>query len=158
MFQYVYTQPSGWHLLTWCCRRFTTTFQEQLSAFREGEEKRLAQLVIPHVSKESDSVSTLFRLRLERVIANWKPTKIKTHPTTNFWTVYKKVADECDNDLVSKYVGDLDTSLLFVSTLSPLVRLIRLNRTSSPVLGGFVLGRDFCVHCPNHSRTPTKPH
>ena len=55
--------------------------------------------------------------RLEKAIANCKPTKIKTDPTTNFWTVYKKVADEHDDDLVSKYVGDLDTSLLFVSTI-----------------------------------------
>ncbi|KAF9649361.1 hypothetical protein BDM02DRAFT_3094942, partial [Thelephora ganbajun] len=44
--------------------------------------------------------------------------KIKTDPTTNFWTVYKKVADEHDNDLVSKYVGDLDTSLLFAGLFS----------------------------------------
>ena len=34
---------------------------------------------------------------------------------THFWTVYKKVADEHDSDMVAKYVGDLDTSLLFVS-------------------------------------------
>ena len=59
---------------------------------------------------------------------NWKPTKIKTDPTTNFWTVYKKVAGEHDSDLVSKYVGDLDTSLLFVSTFTSLARLLRLNR------------------------------
>ena len=51
-----------------------------------------------------------------------------TDPTTNFWTAYKKVADEHDSDLVSKYVGDLDTSLLFVSTFMSLARLIRLNR------------------------------
>ncbi|KAF9646017.1 hypothetical protein BDM02DRAFT_3076221, partial [Thelephora ganbajun] len=34
------------------------------------------------------------------------------------WTAYKKVADEHDNDLVSKYVGDLDTSLLFAGLFS----------------------------------------
>ena len=44
-----------------------------------------------------------------------KPTKLKTDPATHFWTVYRGVTDEHDSDLVSKYVGDLDTSLLFVS-------------------------------------------
>ena len=56
-----------------------------------------------------------------------KPAKIKTDPITNFWSVYKKVADEHDGDLVSKYVGDLDTSLLFVSVFISVVRLILLN-------------------------------
>jgi len=56
-----------------------------------------------------------------------RPTKIKTDPATNFWTVYKKVADEHDDDLVSKYVGDLDTSLLFVSTFIFPVPFILLN-------------------------------
>jgi hypothetical protein len=44
---------SEWHVLTWCYRRITTTFQEQLSAFREGEEKRLAKLVLFQVSNRS---------------------------------------------------------------------------------------------------------
>ena len=56
--------------------------------------------------------------RLEGAIASLKPAKIKTDPITNFWTVYKKVADEHDADLVSKYIGDLDTSLLFVSAFT----------------------------------------
>jgi len=64
---------------------------------------------------------------LEKAISTWKPARIKTDPTTNFWTVYKKVADEHDTDLVSKYVGDLDTSLLFVSAVTSLARPIRLN-------------------------------
>ena len=68
----------------------------------------------------------LSRFRLEKAITNWKPGKIKTDPTTNFWTVYKKVADEHDNDLVSKYVGDLDTSLLFVSAFTSPARLVHL--------------------------------
>ena len=57
----------------------------------------------------------MFYPRFENAIASLKPTKTKTDPTTHFWTAYKKVADEHDNDIVSKYVGDLDTSLLFVS-------------------------------------------
>jgi hypothetical protein len=56
MTQYVHTEPPEWQVLTWCCCRVTTAFQEQLSAFRGGEEKRLAQLVFPHLSKESSSV------------------------------------------------------------------------------------------------------
>jgi hypothetical protein len=113
-------------MLTWYCRRITTTFQEQLSTFREGEEKRLAQSVFLQVSNRSEPTS--FRFRFEKAIANWKPTKIRAEPATNFWTVYKKVADEHDNDLLSKYVGNLDTSLLFVSTFTSLPCLIRLNQ------------------------------
>ena len=52
----------------------------------------------------------------------------ETSPTTNFWTVYKKVADEHDNEMISKYVGDLDTSLLFVSTSPSLALLVILSR------------------------------
>ena len=51
MSQYVYTRLSGWHVLTWCRRRFITTFQNELSAFRKGEEERL-------VSNESGPVRT----------------------------------------------------------------------------------------------------
>jgi hypothetical protein len=65
---------------------------------------------------------------LEKAIANWKPGRIEADPITNFWTVYKKVADEHDTDVVSKYIGDLDTSLLFVSVFTLLTPLIRLNR------------------------------
>ena len=63
---------------------------------------------------------------MEKTIATLKPAKIKTDPGTNFWTVYKKVADDHDNDLISKYIGDLDTSLLFVSTSMSLLCSIRL--------------------------------
>ena len=78
------------------------------------------------------SESTLFRFRFEKAIANWKPAEIKTDPTTNFWTVYKKVADEYDSDLVSEFFRDLDTSLLFVSTFMSHAHLIRLNRVILP--------------------------
>lgn len=66
--------------------------------------------------------------RLEKIFANDKLTGTKASPTTNFWTTYKKVADEYDNDMISKYVGDLDTSLLFVSMPVSLVLLVPLNR------------------------------
>jgi len=69
---------------------------------------------------------------LEKAIADLKPPPNNIDPTTNFWTVYKKVADEHDNDLVSKYAGDLDTSLLFVSALVSLVCLFVLNRVLFP--------------------------
>jgi len=72
--------------------------------------------------------STLSCFRLEKAITNSKPTRIKTDSTTNFWTVYKKVADEHDHDLISKCVGDLDTSLLFVSALTSLTRPIHLTQ------------------------------
>ena len=90
----------------------------------------LAQLVSPQAPNRSES--TLFRFyRFERAVANRKPARIKTDPTTNFWTVYEKVAGEHDNDLVSTCAGDLDISLLFVSMFMSLVRLLRLNRVLS---------------------------
>lgn len=55
------------------------------------------------------------------------PKKRKTDPTTNFWTAYKEVAHEYDNDMTSKYVQDLDTSLIFVSRFASLVPCILLN-------------------------------
>ena len=116
MLQCVHTQLPGGHVLTWCCR----SFQEEL---RKGEEKRLAQSVFLQVSNGSRLIRiSSVPLRFEKAVANLKPAKIKTDPTTNFWTVYKKVADEYDDDLVAKYVGDLDTSLLFVSTFISLAR------------------------------------
>ena len=63
----------------------------------------------------------------ERAIANLNPKKTKTDPTTNFWTVYKEVADEYDNDMTSKCVQDLDASLLFVSTWTSLLLSTLLN-------------------------------
>ena len=54
--------------------------------------------------------------------------RIETDPITNFWTIYKKVADEHDAHLLSKCVGDLDISLLFVSAFTSPARHIRFNR------------------------------
>ena len=56
MSQYVQPNPPKWPVLMWCCCRITTAFQEERSASRKGEEKRLAQLVFPRVSKESSLV------------------------------------------------------------------------------------------------------
>ena len=66
------------------------------------------------------SEPAVFHFRFEKAIASLKPTKLKNDPATDFWTAYKKVADEHDHDLLSKYVGDLDTSLLFVSAVTSL--------------------------------------
>jgi len=66
-------------------------------------------------------------VRLEKAIANLKPMATEPDPTINFWTAYKKVADEHDDNMVPKYVGNLDTSLLFVSVFTTLVCLILLS-------------------------------
>ncbi|KAF9778758.1 hypothetical protein BJ322DRAFT_991366, partial [Thelephora terrestris] len=39
-------------------------------------------------------------------------------PAKTFWNVYKEVTDEHDNDLLKKYAGDLDTSLIFAGLFS----------------------------------------
>jgi len=62
----------------------------------------------------------LYCFRLEKAIATLKPAEIWADPTTSFWTAYKKVADEFDTDLASKYAGDLSTSLVFVSASTSL--------------------------------------
>ena len=54
--------------------------------------------------------------------------KPKTDPATQFWTVYRGVTDEHDEDLVSKYVEDLSNSLIFVSMFNVLAYSIHLNR------------------------------
>ena len=46
------------------------------------------------------------------------PVTHAVDPATAFWTVYKKVAGEYDDDLVSEYVGNLDISLIFVSKVT----------------------------------------
>lgn len=66
--------------------------------------------------RPTETKSTLCS-RLEKAIADLKPSSVNIDPSTNFWTVYKKVADDHDHHLVSKYAGDLDNSLLFVSAL-----------------------------------------
>jgi len=71
---------------------------------------------------------------LERAIAALKPLKpaeIQADPTTNFWTAYKKVADEYDTDVASKYAGDLNISLIFVSASTFLACLIRPDKVLS---------------------------
>jgi hypothetical protein len=78
------------------------------------------------------SESVLFRFRFEKAIASLKPEKIKTDPTTDFWTTYMGVADKYDNDLVSNHMGDLDNTLLFVSPFSSLGPSFLLNYVLSP--------------------------
>lgn len=58
--------------------------------------------------------------RLEKTIAGLDTQKPRIDPATHFWTVYTKVADGHDNELLNKYAGDLDASLLFVSIFTSL--------------------------------------
>lgn len=88
--------------------------------------------------------SAPFRFRLVRAIANPdqnitenattalnpNPQSTRKAPTflnpnqdcidsvTQFWMTYKKIADEHDSDMLAQYIGDLDTSLLFVSVFA----------------------------------------
>ena len=70
--------------------------------------------------------------RLEKAITKLEPARAEIDPMTNFWNIYKKFVDEHDDDLVSKCVGDLDSSLLFVSAFTFLACLIHLNRIPFP--------------------------
>jgi len=51
MSQYVHTKLSEGCASMWRCRRFTTTFQREIWMSREGEENRLARLVLPQAFK-----------------------------------------------------------------------------------------------------------
>ena len=53
----------------------------------------------------------------------------------HFWAAYKQVADEYDDSVGSKYIEDLDNSLLFVSTLPSLSSII-LSKVSFPSQAG----------------------
>ena len=109
----------------------------------------------PKLSTKLIRADSLLPFRLEKAIEGLRPPVTKVDPTTNFWTTYKKVAGEHDNDMVSKYVGDLDTSMLFVSTFTSREGIIL--RCHFSAIGGFILGCHYCVHCPNHSIPPAKP-
>ena len=144
-------------MLTCSRHRFATALQKQFESFREDEEKRINRLDLPQprlLVFRNESVPFCFRL--EKAITELKPTPINIDPATNFWTVYKKVADEHDDDLLSKYAGDLDTSLLFVSTFD-LRYTCDFSTRSLSALGWFILCCRNHVHCPNHPITSTKP-
>lgn len=66
----------------------------------------------------------MFRSRLEEAIKETKPSPTNVDPTTKFWTVYKEVADEFDDEMLDQYAKDLDTFLIFVSTITSLARLV----------------------------------
>ena len=123
------SMPNAWS--DWHSRAgvsFTTAFQEGISVLRKDEESRLGRSVLPaRFSLELVwTESSLSCFRLELAIKNWKPASAETDPTTNFWTAYKRVADEHDHDMTSKYLGDLDTSLLFVSAVTSPAHATRL--------------------------------
>jgi hypothetical protein len=60
--------------------------------------------------------------------------------------------------MLDKYAGDLDTSLLFVSTFTLSLHVLCPSTPSFwTVLGGFVLCRLHNFHCPNHSIASVKP-
>ena len=52
------------------------------------------------------------------IFLNHDPNRI--NPMTQFWTTYEKVADGYDSDVVAQLVGDLGTSLPFVSAFATL--------------------------------------
>ena len=119
---------SEWRVLTWRSHRITDAFSREVSKLLKSDEKRMAWLVFPKFSMRFiRTESTLSRFRLEEEIANSKPAMVGD-PTTNFWIAYKGVAGEYDKDMASKYVGDLDASLVFVSVSTPLPRFALLNQ------------------------------
>ena len=84
--------------------------------FREREERWAARSAFHQVVNIDFGLSRHFLPRVEKAINGLKPSEIQIDPTTDFWTAYKNAADEYDDHMVSRYVGELDTSLLFVST------------------------------------------
>ena len=68
-------------------------------------------------------------LRLETAIRGLKPTPTDVDPKTNLWAAYNEVAGAHDDDMTSKYSGDLDTILLFVRMFTSLARLVSIPST-----------------------------
>ena len=123
MSRWVHAELSEQHALTKCCRRMIATF-------REDGEKRFTRSVLHHVLfRIFRSEPIVFHFRFEKAIADLKPTKLKTDPAPDFWTAYKEVADKYDSDLASKYIGDLDITLIFVSVVPSLPCIIHLSQT-----------------------------
>jgi len=60
--------------------------------------------------------------------------------------------------MASKYLRDLDISLLFVSVFATLARCVCLSKILFSVLGGFILSRHLRVHRSDHPGTPARPH
>lgn len=61
--------------------------------------------------------------RLENAIKRLEPAPTAIDPHTNFLTVYTKAAEKHYDELLQKYAGDLDTSQIFVSKPTSLLRL-----------------------------------
>ncbi|KAJ7484175.1 hypothetical protein FB451DRAFT_1083552, partial [Mycena latifolia] len=56
--------------------------------------------------------------RLQTAIDGIKPEPPATDKKTNFWNLYKTLADEHDKEFLEKYSSDLDTSLIFAGLFS----------------------------------------
>ena len=78
--------------------------------------------------KGTDSIQDALRAFLQPIKSD--------DPRLDFYTVYKREATEYDTDYVKKYDEDLNTTLIFVRTLSP-VRPDPLSNVLSPQAGLF---------------------
>lgn len=99
-----------------CCKMFTSApkwnFQRPVAegpgSFSQASRKFSVELFGP------------FGIRLEEVITNRSPVRVKTDSTANLSNFHKEEADEHNNGSASRYVSGLHASLLRVSTSHPL--------------------------------------
>ncbi|KAF9642584.1 hypothetical protein BDM02DRAFT_3124401 [Thelephora ganbajun] len=74
--------------------------------------------------------------QLGKAIVGLKPPLVSVDPTTNFWTTYKKIADEYDNALLSQCTNNLNICMQFglsvVAANSAMIALIA-SQTKDPL-------------------------
>ena len=129
---------------------FKEDFQRYVKARRAVSLSKSSSFQMGFVLIDSPS-------RLEKMIVDLRSPQaidVNPDPTTNFWTIYNKVANEYDEGIVSKYVEELDNSLFVVSTFSSRAHTILSQVLSVP--GRFVLCCNYCGHCANRPISSTK--
>ena len=95
--------------------------------------------VIKCASRLDDTLNKLC-IAVEQLLASNKPSEMD--PRRNFYKIFNQEADEYDKDFHKKYHDDLNTTLIFVSSIKP-----HLNLHIDTKAGRSVLYRCVCVYC-----------
>ncbi|KAJ7745605.1 hypothetical protein DFH07DRAFT_977425 [Mycena maculata] len=79
------------------------------SCFKKQEEQAERYVVV-----SATYYSPQWSPRLQQAVDGLKPKIPATDKKTNFWNLYKTLADEYDREFQQKYSTDLDTALIFI--------------------------------------------
>ncbi|KAJ6564507.1 hypothetical protein B0H19DRAFT_79416, partial [Mycena capillaripes] len=84
--------------------------------FEESNSQNMNKLVAA-INEQSASLTAVLE-SVTRAVGALKQLPQSPDKKIAFWTAYKKLADEFDNELQGKYRDDLDTSLIFAGLFS----------------------------------------